>query len=339
MKKFLDNNRILYAMIAISVILVLGGMLGFSFYLNHKAGEREVRPKDSAVYSYHVAIISENSSDIFWQSLYEGARKEGEKEGIYPENFGADLNEEYTAEELMRMAVASKVDGIMVECDESAEMQEEIRRATDAGIPVITMLNDDPDSGRISYVGMNHYSLGEIYGREVLDAAGGKESRVAVLVPINNEETSPNNIYSGISEAIAGTSKEIEVSTVRTGEDKEFVSEEAVRNLLVDTKSRPDILVCLSATDTISAYQCVRDYNLVGEVKIIGYYTSPEILEGIQNGVIKSTIVTDAGEIGILGIQAMKEYLTQSYTNEYFPVSVILIDKKNVNQYIAEGGE
>ena len=32
--------------------------------------------------------------------------------------------------------------------------------------------------------------------------------------------------YSGITEAIAGTSRDIEVFTVRTGEDREFVSEE-----------------------------------------------------------------------------------------------------------------
>ena len=109
-----------------------------------------------------------------------------------------------------------------------------------------------------------------------------------------------------------------------------------MRGILLDEENRPDVLVCLNVVDTISAYQCVRDYNLVGKVKIIGYYSSPEILEGIQKGVIQSTIMVNAQEAGRLCMEAMEEYLSQRYTSEYFPVSVELINEKNVDAYIQE---
>lgn len=161
--------------------------------------------------------------------------------------------------------------------------------------------------------------MGEMYGREVLEAVPADGSSVAVLVPANEDNMNPSYVYSGISSAIAEASKNIDVFAVRTGEDRDFVSEETVRNLLLDEEKRPDVLVCLSAVDTISAYQCVRDYNLVGQVKIIGTYVSTEILEGIGNGVIQSTIVVDAREAGQRCMQAMSEYMAQRYTNEYFP--------------------
>ena len=304
-----------------------------------KTEKKGVESGEEKTYSYHVAMISTDTSDIFWDSLYAGAVRAGDEASIYPENFGAELNEEYEIADLMDMAAASKVDGIVVESAETEEMQELIREAAGKDVPVVTLMSDSPESGRISYVGVNSFTVGEMYGREVMRALPGDGASAAVLVPVNEEETSPNYIYSGISETIAASSRNIQVTTVRTGGDNEFVSEESVRNLLLDNETRPDAVVCLSATDTISAYQCVREYNLVGEVKIIGYYTSPEILEGIENGVIESTIVVNADEAGKLCIRAMEEYLKQGYTSEYFPVSVELIDKDNVSDYEAAESE
>lgn len=288
---------------------------------------------DEKSYTYHVAMISADASDIFWDSLYDEACRAGEESDIYPEDFGSELNEEYEIEDLVEMAIAAKVDGIVVESTETEEMQELLAAAADSDIPVVTLMNDTPESGRISYVGANSFTIGEMYGREVMKALRQDGTSAAVLIPVNDEDISPNYIYSGISETIAGASRNIQVTTVRTGEDNEFVSEESVRNLLLNNDTRPDAIVCLSATDTISAYQCVREYNLVGEVKIIGYYTSPEILEGIRNGVIESTVVVDADEAGRLCIRAMEEYLEQGYTSEYFPVSVELINQENVSDY------
>ncbi len=335
MKRFIDNNRFMYVVMAATVLLVLSIMLGFSMLLDQdRDGETDGGEEGS--YSYHVAMVSGDPSDVFWESLYGEARTAGAGAGIYVEDFGALLNEDYTSGELMRMAIDSRVDGIVIEADDSEDIEEMIAQAEKEGIPVVTLMEDMPESGRVSYVGANDYTLGEMYGREVLKAVEGDSARAAVLVPVNEEETSPSFIYTGVSEAIARASADISVSTVRTGEDREFVSEERVRGLLLDEEDRPDVLVCLSVVDTISAYQCVRDYNLVGKVKIIGYYSSPEILEGIQKGIIQSTVMVDAKEAGRLSMEAMEEYLSQRYTSEYFPVSVELINEENVQDFIQE---
>lgn len=336
MKRFMDDSRLMYIVMAATVLLVLSIMIGFSVSLDQdKSGSDEAGGEEGS-YSYHVAMVGGDLSDVFWESLYEEARTAGAKVGIYAEDFGAALNEDYSTSELVRMAIDSRVDGIVIETDATEDIESLISQAEQAGIPVVTLMEDVPDSGRISYVGANDYTLGEMYGQEVLKAVEKDGASVDVLVPVNEEESSPSFIYTGISETVAQTSRDISVSTVRTGEDREFVSEERVRGILLDEENRPDVLVCLNVVDTISAYQCVRDYNLVGKVKIIGYYSSPEILEGIQKGVIQSTIMVNAQEAGRLCMEAMEEYLSQRYTSEYFPVSVELINEKNVDAYIQE---
>ena len=105
-----------------------------------------------------------------------------------------------------------------------------------------------------------------------------------------------------------------------------FESEENVRDLILDT-SYPDIIVCMSAVDTSSAIQCVVDYNKVGQTSIIGYYAQKDTLEGIQKGIVESSVLINPTEWG------MNEYLKKRHISEYLTVSPELITADNIKKY------
>jgi ribose transport system substrate-binding protein len=111
-------------------------------------------------------LISDNRKSYFWKSVYEGA-KDALNENSYIEMLGNNLSMEYSTADLMRIAINSKVDGIILEADESAEITELINEANDADIPVITAVNDNNTSTRKSFVGVNSYNLGLAYGQQV----------------------------------------------------------------------------------------------------------------------------------------------------------------------------
>lgn len=333
MKRLYDNNRMVYIVMIITVVAILGSMVLFTALVNKRENVTGKTGGSEETYSYHIAMIHSDLADVFWRSVYEAARAEGEREGVYIENFGTNLNEDYTTAQLLEMAVASRVDGIILAGGGEQEIQL-IEQAEEEQIPVITVQEDIAGSRRKSYVGANQYTLGEMYGNEVVSAVEGDSGSAVVLVPAEEEKNAPNFIFSAITDSMEKSRKKIRLSSVKTGASGDFESEETIKDILLDEGGRPDVLVCLSTVDTISAYQCVIDYNLVGKVQIIGYYTSPEILEGIQKGIIRSTIEIDAKEMGSTAVKAMKEYKQQEYINEYFPISAKLITSDNVEEYI-----
>ena len=90
----MDDNRLMYIVMAATVLLVLSIMIGFSVSLDQdKSGSDEAGGEEGS-YSYHVAMVGGDPSDVFWESLYEEARTAGAKVGIYAEDFGAALNED-----------------------------------------------------------------------------------------------------------------------------------------------------------------------------------------------------------------------------------------------------
>lgn len=337
MKMSKDNKKriLIIGIICIAFFVILTII---NYTLETKLNIRESGKTDMKEYREHVAMINVDSGDELWTSLYEAARTVGKEQRIYFENFGQSFVEDYSAAELLEMAVAARVDGIIVCPDGRESLVEQIRAAGKEGIPVMTILRDVPGSERISFVSSNDYTIGEMYGNQIIEEVEKKwndlerDVKVTVLVDGRNEESVPNLIYSGIHEATESVSDKMELTTSVTGGTGEFESEETVRDLLLG-QNPPDVFVCLNSVDTISAYQSMIDYNRVGQTEIIGYYSSESTLEGIQKGIIKSSIVINAGELGKAAAKGMCEYLYTDSVSEYLTVTPTLITKSNVEDY------
>jgi ABC-type sugar transport system, periplasmic component len=336
MNKTKQKERKILSIVIIMILLVVAVVITMMIMSSQGSKRQEENSSKTKEYKYHVAMIVTSPSDAFWESVYQAARDAGAKEDIYIESFGKELNKEYQETDLMKMAIAANVDGIIIEPNDVEAVEGLIHDAAmlEPSIPVMTIGRDVAGSERVSFVSANDYAIGEKYGGEIVRLLGKENKKISVLFPASHETTQPNLLYSGINEMVEARGRESVVSSLSTGERGAFESEENIRNLLLlpDDK-RPDILVCLSVTDTISAYQCVIDYNLVGDVEIIGSYMAPQILDGIQKGIIRSSIVTDAGEMGEMAALGMAEYLNTKYVNEYFMVPSELLTRDNVDKY------
>lgn len=341
MKSYSEKLRKLIGA-GIAGLLCLGLLIGVGMSFHAKVTkDAGLEKRDDTKYLYHVAIISDNPSDSFWKKICQGAKKAGKNDKILVENFGETLSGEYSAEDLMEMAIAAKVDGIIVQVNNEEAMTEKIDKASDQGIPVITIRSDAPSSKRVSFVSGNDYAIGEMYGNQINNIVQKKaeeeERKIRVTVLLNSEEknASPNVISTAISETTVSVANKIELTSKLIDNTGMFESEENVRDLILDV-AYPDIIVCMNAVDTSSAIQCVVDYNKVGQTFIIGYYAQKDTLEGIQKGIVESSVVTSPAEWGRQAEKGIQEYFETQHVSEYLTVSPELITADNIEDYIEQ---
>lgn len=318
----------------LSLLLLAAILLGlFSFRQKIKAlGEGENGTYET--YKRHYVMITGSEDSELWDQVYGSALEEGKARGVYVERFGADLAVDYDRNQLLKIAVQATVDGIIVTGDEEEETVRLIDEAVDAGIPVVTVLQDSSGSLRQCFVGNNSYNIGQEYGRQILkilkepDQAESENRKVLVLVDESRTDTSQNLILLGIRETLErefGENPPVVVETAPIDNTRNFSSEESIRDIFLDAEEMPDILVCLNAVHTRCAYQAAVDYNKVGAVRILGYYDSDAILEAVAKDIIDSTITLDTGQMGRLCVQALDEYVETGYTNSYLAVDTRLI--------------
>lgn len=300
---------------------------------------------DKEKYDQYYVMITEDRKSDFWQSVYRGAYERGQEENVYVDLLGEHLSQEYSREDLMRIAMTSGVDGIFVESDESDEMLQMIDEAVERGIPVVTLYGDNTHSERCSFVGVGSYNLGREYGRQVLKLTAAQKNPdvldVAVLVNAHALNSAQNIVCSGIQDALEQEKlqgPEIELSLVTVDDTNTFSVEESIRDIFME-KKLPDIIICLNELNTTCVYQAVVDYNCVGEVSILGYYDTDTILKAIERNVIYATISIDTEQMGAFCVDALREYYRYGYTSQYFTADVTIIDQNNVGEYFIEQKE
>lgn len=324
-------------------VTILIGVVVLRFY---KKGFLEESEKEQ--YDRYYIMITEDNKSSFWNSVYEGAKEQALQDNVYVDWLGQNLFEEYSREDLMRIAIASGCDGIIVTADESDEMAGLIDEAVDEKIPVVTLYGDSTHSRRCSFVGIGSYNLGREYGRQAVEitmnrrhtqeTAGTKENpvQIAVLVNAYAQDQDQNILCSGIQETIEQERDKdfyAELSLLSIDDTNAFSVEESIRDIFMGQEI-PDIIVCLNELTTNCVYQAVVDYNKVGQTSILGYYDSDTIINGIDRNVIYATVSIDTAQMGQFCIDALQEYHELGYTSQYFTTDITLITKENVAQYL-----
>jgi ribose transport system substrate-binding protein len=163
-----------------------------------------------------------------------------------------------------------------------------------------------------------------------------------VLLSEENDDAGKFTIFTQIKEIVAANSSSavpINVTAVNINTDSPFDSAEAIRNIFVNSDTIPDILVCLSAVDTESAYNTVSDFYLFGDVKIIGYYSSDKIVNAVKKNNISAIFKMNAEQLGRNSVEALSDYIKDQYVNDYWVVDVDIINEYNVDYFLTEPQE
>lgn len=226
----------------------------------------------------------------FFNAHKYGWKWAGEKLGVKTTYVGPaeyDLNAMIGA---FDQAIAKQPKGIVVFAVEPSLIPS-INKAVDAGIPVVTILGDLPNSKRLSFVGSHQYTLGFEGGKRLAEAIGGK-GKVAVLsIPgvqmFDDRETGYRAAFKEY--------KDIEVVQVGDTKADTVTAINTAKSIML---RHPDLagFACTDSTGGIGSATAVEETGQVGKVKIVAMDRNSDILQKIDKGVITGTVVqNDAG--------------------------------------------
>ena len=296
----------------ICIVIAFAVTLGGFAILRRQMAKTGLEETKEQSYEAHYAFIVDNPEDEYWQQVYEAAKEEGKKQNIYVEQISDNVSQTYETKEYMDIAIAEKVDGILLQSSSKA-VGSEMNAAMEAGIPVVTMLHDNYSGRRCAFVGVNDSSLGDSYAELIQENISKKKKDVLLLMEKNGDLGDNNLVLQTIRQKVQGAKIRVQLLE----ETDEFATEKAVRDIILDEKQCPDVLVSLSLSGTAYAYQAVVDYSKVGTVKIIGAYENDEIRRGLGKKVIAASVAIDSEAIGKTAIQTLQEYKKNGIVNEY----------------------
>ena len=124
--------------------------------------------------------------------------------------------------------------------------------------------------------------------------------------------------------------QKIDIKAESMTSDNKFDIEEVIRSIFQAPEGPPQILVCMDEITTECAYQAMIDFNMVGEIKIIGYYVSDTIQKAVEKGLIPVTCTLDTVKMGRNCIEALWEFEQEGRVNSYYNAELQFLKKEDI---------
>ena len=138
-----SRNRIAVTILAgIVLVLFFATVTGLFYYRKMIKDLGEVREEVFNEYPRLYAYIAEDPESKLSNRIYKEIAEYAVENDCYVEMTGQNLSTSYSKADRMNIAISSKVDGIILEGDDSKETADLIDKATANGIPVVTVLSD-----------------------------------------------------------------------------------------------------------------------------------------------------------------------------------------------------
>ncbi len=319
-----------------AAVMLTGGLL---FYYQRRINAITTAADTMKEYDRHYMFVSSDQSEML-MNIFDAAKESADAAGAYLEWCDRGMDNSYTAAQCVDIAIAAGADGIVVYPDGSAGLDDAIMRASSGKIPVVTILRDMKDTKRVSYVGVSGYQIGELYGGRLISLLHDGDNDVCLLEDTDAGKEEAQLLYTQMIQAVnngAPSGKRMHLRTEEVDNTVDFDAEQVIRNLLLSSHI-PDILICMDPVQTECAIQALLDYNLVGDIQVIGYYATTPILYALRQELIPVTMTIDTSHMGRDCIQALDEYRQLGRVNDYYNIVLDSITPTTVKSYIDEHG-
>lgn len=310
-----------------SVLSLLAVVMFMSFFQEAEAffGRKKKNSNKKFV------LITMDSLDEHWLSVKKGAEeKVAELEGveiIFRAPAGkVDPNEQTR---MVEDAITQRADAILIAPSDKYALAPVVDRAVASNIPVVIIDSPVDSEGYLSFLATDNYAAAETAADELAKLVDEK-GKVAI---INAQPGSGTTIAreGGFKDRVAAKYPNMEIVAIHySNGDKALALNQATDVLTAN----PDLVGFYTCNEgsTVGVARALSETGKAGEVKLVGFDKSSDIISGIESGVINSSMVQNPELMGYKGVEVAYNFIAEKdNSEEYINTGVQVITKENLD--------
>jgi len=247
-------------------------------------------------------FVAANITLPYWQEAKAGFMDAAHQLGVKAEFTGPDSYSPQEELEAFQKAVEKQPAGILVSPARPDIFKDAIDKAIKAGIPVICVDSDAPESRRILFVGTDNYLAGLESGKRLASLLHG-QGRV-VLITIPGQQNLDERVR-GVEDALKKYSNLKIIERLDDRGDPRSANDQI--SVLLDKKEKIDGIVCVEASGGPGAAEALHRLNLDGKIPIVAMDKSPETLDFLSQGAITATVAQKPYTMSFYGVKFLDD--------------------------------
>ncbi|MGI6175060.1 MAG: substrate-binding domain-containing protein [Christensenellales bacterium] len=279
-----------------------------------KAEHGEIGSYEPAGTEYSIAFIVKTLNNPYFIQMEDGLKQ---AVAAYAEK-GITINYSYQgpeketdSEKLVQMfenAVTQKVQAILVTPSDSQAIVPAVKKANEAGIPVITIdsqvdydLLEKEGAFVTTWIGSNNFDGGVVAGQAMGEHFKDEEGpvQIAVLEGIAGHETAENR-KNGFSEGLSAYAN-CEIVATQPADWEQEKGYNVFQNILT---ANPEIKGVFGSNDMMAsgAIQAIAAANKQDDILVIGFDASETGIECIQDGTMYGSVAQYPDEMAMVAV-------------------------------------
>jgi ribose transport system substrate-binding protein len=289
-------------------------------------------------------LVTTNKQVPYWQAAGAGFLHAAGQMKVKAEFLGPDTYDPKAQQLAFEKLLQGKPSGILVSPASPELMRGDIDQAIAAGIPVITIDSDSPDSKRLLFIGTNNYQAG-VMGAKV--AAGEMHGKGNVVIFTMPNQANLDDRLRGYRDVFANYPGMKIVRLVDIHGDPR-VAFDTTEQIIGQKKEKVEGFVCLEALAGKEVANVLDRYHVNGKT-VVAMDTDPDTLDWIKKGVIAATIAQKPYTMTYVGLKMLDDLhhhplrpMQRNWAQDPFSplpafvdTGATLIDKNNVDAFMA----
>ena len=293
-------------------------------------------PAGAAEKKFTIALVPGLTTDAFYITMRKGAEAAAKAVGATLIFQGAPDFNPVTQVPVLDAVIAKKPDAILIAPTDKTQLVQPLKKAFDAGIPVITV---DTFIGTGVYqtgAGDGDFPLSYVASDNVL---GGQIAARALAVAVGDKgKVYVSNVKPGISttdQREEGFKDEMKKHTGITVLETQFNDDDANKAATQEQAvfaRNPDLVGVFGANlfSALGAANGVKQSGQSGKIRVVAFDAPTSIVDNLKSGLVDMAIAQHPAEIGYFGVMAAYAHLTGNSIPTSIGTGFTVITKDNL---------
>jgi ribose transport system substrate-binding protein len=274
-----------------------------------------------------IAVIPKGQAHIFWQSVHAGAVAASRELGVEIIWNGPAGETDYTQQlQIVDAMITQHVDAICLAPIDKTSMVSVVERAAKQNIPVIIWDSGIDTDNFVSQVATDNYLAGQMAAERIGKILNGKGKVAMVAVMPGAASTMARE--QGFEDAVKKDLPGIEIVDKRYGWADRAKSLAVAENMLT-AHSDLDAMFASNESSAVGAAQALKSRN--SKVRLVGFDSSPNLLDDLKSGAIDSLVVQDPFKMGYESVKAAVEKLNGGTPKKINNLTPLVVTKENMS--------
>jgi ribose transport system substrate-binding protein len=285
---------------------------------------------------FTVAVIPKGTTHIFWRSVHAGAVKAAAELGV-DVIWRGPIREDDRDSQISEVEgfVSRGISGIVLAPLDDTALVGPVRRAVEAGIPVVIIDSGLKSDAYTSFVATDNNKGGELAGAQLVKRLGGRGKVLLLRYAEGHDSTGRRE--QGFLDAIK-TAPGIELvsSNQYGGIDVEsaYKKGESLLSRYKKADGSPGIdgVFCPNESTTFAMMRVLQTMGWSGKVAFVGFDASDRLVRSMKEGAIDALVVQDPVKMGYLGVKTLVARLRGEKVEARVDTGVTLVTRETMDQ-------